>query len=102
ASDSPHVYVSGVFVGDLAGLQHQLDELQSAAKAPMSSRFAKETDYLHTMMIEGGCADLSAAQCRPVSEGGKLTRASQLARSDFIAQPLSSSGIDVALSALDA
>ena len=102
STTTPKVYVTGVYVGALADLQKLIDALQAAAKAPMSSRFANQTDYLRTMMIEGGCADFTVAQCRTSSEGGKLQRSPQLARSDFIADPLTSSGVDVVLSGIEA
>ncbi|MGH8889498.1 MAG: BBE domain-containing protein [Acidothermaceae bacterium] len=101
SSDTPHVFVTGVYVGDPAGLEPLINELQAASKAPLTTRFAKQAAHLETMMIEGGCADLSLAQCRPQSDGGKLARESQLARSDYIAGPLSSSGIDVVLTAIE-
>ena len=100
-SDTPQIYVSGVYVGPASSLQPLLDGLQSASKAPMTSRFVKQADYLATMMIEGGCADDTIAQCRPVSQGGKLGRETNAARSDFVAAPLSSSGIDVVLRAIE-
>ena len=101
SSDTAHVFVSGVYVGDPAGLEPLINELQVASKAPLTTRFVKQAGHLQTMMIEGGCADLSVAQCRPQSEGGQLARESQLARSDYIAAPLSSSGIDVVLTAIE-
>ncbi len=102
STTTPKVYVTGVYVGALANLQKLIDELGSAAKAPMSSRFANQADYLRTMMIEGGCADLTLAQCRPKSEGGTLQRGEQLARSDYIANALTSSGIGVVLDGIEA
>ena len=99
---TPKIYVTGVYVGALAALQKLIDELQGAAKAPMSSRFANQADYLRTMMIEGGCADLTLAQCRPQAEGGALRRGEQLARSDYIASALTSSGIEVVLDGIEA
>lgn len=101
SSDTPHVYVTGVHVGDPAGLQPLIDELQAAAKAQLTTRFVKQATHLQTMMIEGGCGDLSLAQCRPQSEGGKLSRESQLARSDYLADALPSSGIDLVLGAIE-
>jgi FAD/FMN-containing dehydrogenase len=102
ASDTPHVYVSGVYVGDAGGLSPVLDSLQDASKAAMTTRFTKQASLLTTMMVEGGCADLSLAQCRPESEGGTLGRESQVARSDYIADPLPASAIDVVLAAIEA
>lgn len=99
---TPKIYVTGVYVGALATLQKLIDELQAAAKAPMSSRFANQADYLRTMMIEGGCADLTLARCRPQAEGGTLQRGEQLARSDYIATALTSSGIEVVLDGIEA
>lgn len=102
SSTTPKVYVTGVYVGALADLQKLIDALQAAAKTPMSSRFANQTDYLRTMMVEGGCADFTVAQCRATSAGGKLPRSPQLARSDYIAGPLTSSGVDTVLNAIEA
>ncbi len=102
SNTSPKVYVTGVYVGAPAELQKLIDELQAGAKAPMSTRFANQTDYLRTMMIEGGCADFTVAQCRPAAEGGKLQRSAQLARSDYIADPLTSSGIQTVLDGIEA
>ncbi len=102
SSATPRVYASGVYVGDPTGLQPLLDELQSASKAPMTTRFVKAADYSRTMMIEGGCANLSLAQCHLKSEGGTLERGASLAKSDFIERPLSSSGIDVVLTGIEA
>jgi FAD/FMN-containing dehydrogenase len=101
ANTTPKIYVNGVHVGPLADLQRLVDQLQAAAKAPMTSRFANLADYLRTMMIEGGCADLTLAQCRPRAGGGTLPRGPQLARSDFIAGPLTSSGVEVVLDGIE-
>jgi hypothetical protein len=101
-SGTPQIYVSGVYVGSPQPLQSMLDALQQATKATMSSRYVKQADYLTTMMIEGGCADYTLAQCRPQSDGGKLGRETNAARSDFIETPLSSAGIDVVLTSLEA
>jgi hypothetical protein len=54
------------------------------------------------MMIEGGCANLSLAACRPRSEGGALGRQASAARSDFIATPLTGAGIGEVLAAIEA
>lgn len=102
ASGSPHIYVTGVYVGDPNGAQPLLDELQQASKAPMTTRFVKEEDYLQTMMIEGGCANLSVAQCHLKSDGGILERGASFARSDFIAHALPSSAIDVVVTGIEA
>ena len=103
SSDTPHVYASGVFVGSPASLNPLLDALQSAAKAPMSSRNVKEDGYLPTMFVEGGCASLSTLACHraDTNPGGKLGREANAARSDFLAGPLAPPGVDVLLNGIE-
>jgi FAD/FMN-containing dehydrogenase len=103
ASDQAHIYVSGVYVGPPDLLQPYLDQLQAAAKAPMTTRFVKEDSYLRTMFVEAGCASLSDDACHEPTAvpGGKLGRETNAARSDFVGQPLSGTGIDVLLNAIE-
>ena len=103
ASDQAHVYVSGVYIGSPDLLQPLLDQLQAAARAPMTTRFVKEDSYLRTMFVEAGCAGLSDDACHQPSivPGGKLARDTNAARSDFVAQPLTGAGIDVLLNAIE-
>jgi FAD/FMN-containing dehydrogenase len=101
--DTPHVYASGVFVGSPAGLSPLLDSLQSASKAPMTTRYVQAGDYLSTMFVEGGCADLTTLECHraDIDPGGKLGREANASRSDFIASPLTSAGVDVLLAGIE-
>jgi hypothetical protein len=101
--DTPHVYASGVFVGSPSGLSPFLDSLQSASKAPMTTRYVQAGDYLSTMFVEGGCADLTTLECHraDIDPGGKLGREANAARSDFIANPLPSAGVDVLLAGIE-
>jgi FAD/FMN-containing dehydrogenase len=103
ASDQPHVFVSGVYIGAPAALQPLLDDMRAAVNATMTTRFVKEDGYLQTMFAEGGCADLSAAACHraDTEPAGKLGREANAARSDFIAEPLPPAGVDVLLAAID-
>jgi hypothetical protein len=104
ASDQPHVYASGVYVGAASGLSPLLNALQSASKATMTTRYVQEDGYLPTMFVEGGCADLSTLACHraDIDPGGQLGREANAARSDFIAQPLASTGVDLLLSGIEA
>src|SRR5450432_4175211 len=103
SSDTPHVYASGVFVGSPAGLNPLLNALQSAAKAPMTTRYVQEDGYLPTMFVEGGCASLTTLACHraDTNPGGKLGREANAARSDFLADPLPSAGVDVLLKGIE-
>jgi FAD/FMN-containing dehydrogenase len=103
ALDTPHVYANGVFAGSPAALSPLLDSLQSASKAPMTTRFAQAGDYLSTMFVEGGCASLTPLECHraDIDPGGKLGREANAARSDFIAGPLTSAGVDVLLAGIE-
>ncbi|HEY0869939.1 MAG TPA: FAD-binding oxidoreductase [Acidothermaceae bacterium] len=104
ASDQPHVYASGVYVGPTSGLAPLLDALQSASKAPFTTRFVKEDGYLSTMFVEGGCANLTTLACHraDIDPGGQLGRESNAARSDFIAEALAPAGVDVLLTGIEA
>jgi FAD binding domain/Berberine and berberine like len=103
SSDTPHVYASGVFVGSSAALNPLLNALQSAAKAPMTTRYVQEDGYLPTMFVEGGCASLTTLACHraDTNPGGKLGREANAARSDFLAGPLSPAGVDVLLNGIE-
>jgi FAD/FMN-containing dehydrogenase len=103
ALDTPHVYASGVFVGSPSGLSPLLDSLQSASKAPMTSRYVQAGDYLSTMFVEGGCANLTTLECHraDTNPGGKLGREANASRSDFIASPLTPAGVDVLLAGIE-
>jgi hypothetical protein len=101
ASATPKVYASGVYVGEQARLQPLLDELQAATKAPMTTRFVKSAPYLETMLIEGGCATVSACHLPSDDPAGNLGRDTNAARSDFIARPLSGTGVDIVLDAVE-
>jgi FAD binding domain/Berberine and berberine like len=104
ASTAPQVYATGVFVGGTAATQRELDALIHAVPAAATERFVASDDYLDTMLIEGGCARIGLAGCHPgwvPASGGTLGRESNLARSDFIAAPLSPSGVEVVLAAIE-
>jgi FAD/FMN-containing dehydrogenase len=103
SADTPHVYASGVFVGSPAALNPLLNALQSAAKAPMTTRYVQADTYLPTMFVEGGCASLSTLECHraDTDPGGKLGREANAARSDFLAAALPSAGVDVLLSGIE-
>jgi UDP-N-acetylenolpyruvoylglucosamine reductase len=103
ASDQAHIYVGGVYVGAPGALQPFLDQLQAAARVPMTTRFVKEDSYLRTMFVEAGCAPLSDDACHEptAGPGGKLGRETNAARSDFVTQPLTATGIEVLLHAIE-
>jgi hypothetical protein len=69
----------------------------------MTTRFSQAGDYLSTMFVEGGCASLTTLECHraDIDPGGKLGREATYARSDFIASPLASAGVDVLLAGIE-
>jgi FAD/FMN-containing dehydrogenase len=103
ASDTAHVYASGVFAGSASDLKPLLDDLQSASKASMTTRSVTQDSYLRTMFVEGGCAGLSTQECHRADTvaGGRLGREANAARSDFIATALPAPGVDVLLSGIE-
>jgi len=99
----PTLQVGGTWLGDTTSLQSQLDQLYGAAGSDPSGPYVEATSYLHAMLVEAGCAELSVAGCHLPSQasGGQLTRQPELARSDFFTRPLSSAGIGTLLSSVE-
>jgi FAD/FMN-containing dehydrogenase len=96
---TPTIQVGGTYLGDPAALQTQLDRLYGAVGSGPSSPYVSPASYLHAMLVEAGCAELSVPECHLPwqASGGQLTRQPELAKSDFFTRPLSSSAIGTLL-----
>jgi FAD/FMN-containing dehydrogenase len=100
-SDGLNVRSNGVFVGDAEALTTALQPLLRAGTP--TSRFVGSDSYLHTMLVEAGCEDLSVGQCHLAGSpgGGTLPRSSFAATSAYLTSALSDAGVDSALQAIE-
>jgi len=81
----PSIQVGGTFLGSLGAAAAQLEKLYAAAGSHPSSPFMETTSWLHAMLVEAGCASLTVNQCHLPGQaaGGRLSRASEYAKSDL-------------------
>jgi FAD/FMN-containing dehydrogenase len=91
----PSIQVGGTYLGSISGAAAQLEKLYAAAGSHPSSPFMETTSWLHAMLVEAGCASLTVNQCHLPTQNpaGRLSRASEYAKSDIFTKPLSSRGI---------
>ncbi|HEV2250472.1 MAG TPA: FAD-binding oxidoreductase [Candidatus Limnocylindria bacterium] len=99
----PTLLVHAVATEDAAALRSQLDRLVSAAGSAPDSRTAFTRPYAEAMLLEGGCAQLSLAQCHleGTSPEGRLGRETYAAKSAIAATPLSTAAIDAIVAGLE-
>lgn len=97
----PRLEMSGVFQGTPQDLSVLLDALQTSAGAAPRARQVWQSGFLTAMLSEAGCANRTVTQCHLSSTpGGELGRTAFAAKSDFLARPLSSSGVTALLDAV--
>lgn len=99
---SPSLGMSGVYVGAPAALGTLLDRLQRAVGSAPRSRSVWQSPFADAMQSEAGCLHLSIAQCHGRAAGGVLPRQRFAAKSDFIAAPLGTAGVEALLRGLEA
>jgi FAD/FMN-containing dehydrogenase len=99
----PVLQVGGTFLGSVSAAAAQLNKLYAAVGSQPSSHFLENTSWLHAMLVEAGCASLTVNQCHLPGQapGGRLSRASEYAKSDLFTKPLSSQGIGTLLSGVE-
>ena len=100
-SDGLNVRSNGVFVGSQDALTAALQPLLTGLGTP-TSQFVEPASYLHAMLVEAGCENLSVDQCHLTggSADGTLPRSSFAATSAYLTSPLSSAGVAAALQAV--
>jgi hypothetical protein len=100
-SDGLNVRVNGVFVGDPDGLTSVLGPLLTRVGTP-TSQFVGPDSYLHAMLVEADCEELSVGQCHLTAAGsaGTLPRSSFAATSAYLTSALSDAGVDSVLQAV--
>jgi len=100
---TPSIQVGGTYLGGVGEASVELEKLYAAVGSDPSSPFLETTSWLHAMLVEAGCADLSVNECHLPTQNpaGELSRASEYAKSDFFTRPLSSQGIGTLLSGVE-
>jgi len=103
AAGSPSISVSGVYVGSQWALTTQLAKLKTAVgSAPSTDDVSTET-YMDLMLLEAGCSGMTVDECHLPTQNpdGKLSRESQVARSDFFNAKLPPAGIQALLHSIE-
>ncbi|HXQ60378.1 MAG TPA: FAD-binding oxidoreductase [Acidimicrobiales bacterium] len=97
-----NVRTNGVFVGTTAALTTVLRPFLAQA-GPPRSQFVGSDPYLHTMLVEAGCEDLSVAQCHLTGgdTAGTLARSSFAATSAYVLSALSDAGMAACVGAVE-
>jgi FAD/FMN-containing dehydrogenase len=98
------VRVGGVFAGDTSTLDATLAPLLTAVGSSPTYRFVGPESYLDAMFIEAGCEGQSVGECHLPTQtsDGTLSRSAYAAKSTFVVEPLSSSGLAAAASPIEA
>ena len=99
----PSLLVHCVALEPIEVLQAQLDALVDRVGAAPGSRTAFVRPYGEAMLVEGGCAQLTLAQChlRGTTPEGTLERETFAAKSAVAPGPLSAAAIDAIVGELD-
>ena len=103
SGSSLSVRVAGVFAGLTSGLDTTLSPFLAAVGSSPTYRFVGAESYLDAMFIEAGCEGLSVGECHLPSQtsDGTLSRSAYAAKSTFVVDPLSSSGLEAATNAIE-
>jgi len=99
----PTIQVGGTYLGSITAASAELEKLYAAAGSDPSSPFIESTSWLHAMLVEAGCADLSVSECHLPTQtsDGELSRASEYAKSDYFTKPMNSHGIGTLLAGVE-
>ena len=99
-SDGLNVRSNGVFVGGPEALTGLLQPLLQAGTP--TDQFVGPDSYLHAMLVEAGCGDLTIGQCHLAGEspGATLPRSSFAATSAYLTSVLPGAGVTAAVEAV--
>ena len=88
----PSIQVGGTYLGPVSEAHAQLETL-SAAVGRRSAPFVQTPTYLHAMLVEAGCAGLTAAECHlPSQDAAAGSPARVNAKSEYFTGPLAARG----------
>jgi Berberine and berberine like len=95
------VNANGQYLGPASSLGGLLSALKSVPGASVTAQFNR--GYLALQMLLAGCSNISFAACHTVGTypGGTFPRELFWAKSDYLTQPLSSSGLGALVNAMD-
>ena len=95
--------VTGVYVGDVAALGGLVAGLRSAVAATPTTDFIGAETYLHAMLVEAGCAEITLAACHLSAPGspGTLPRAAFAAKSAYFSAAPPPRGLAAIVSAVE-
>jgi FAD/FMN-containing dehydrogenase len=87
---APTLQVGGTYLGSATALAGLLDQLYARVGSAPSDPFVQETSFLDAMLLEAGCAGLTADECHLPwqAPGGRLSRQPSYAKSDFFTAAL--------------
>jgi hypothetical protein len=87
--------VAGVYVGSSSYAASLVQQLVHAVGATPLEQSVQTTSFAHAMYLEGGCAQLTQAQCHLPTQaaGGQLQRLAGIAKSQYVTEPMSSSTV---------
>ena len=99
----PTLLVHAVAMEDAAALQAHLDRLVTLAGSAPDGRTVLNRPYTEAMLLEGGCAQLTLAQChlKGTTPEGRLDRETYAAKSSIATSPLSNAAIDAIVDGLE-
>jgi FAD/FMN-containing dehydrogenase len=94
--------VTGVYVGDVSALSTLVSQLRGAVGANPTTDFIGADSYLHAMLVEAGCAEITLAQCQlsAPGTGGTLSRAAFAAKSAYLAAAPPAKGLEAIVAAV--
>jgi FAD/FMN-containing dehydrogenase len=103
SGSAPSCRVTGVYVGETDALARSVAALVARTPAPSSRFIGLPGSFLHAMLVEAGCGDLSVAQCHLPSQNpaGVLKRDTFAAKSDFADEPIAAGGVAVLVDAVE-
>jgi FAD/FMN-containing dehydrogenase len=100
---TPTIEVGGTYIGSAGEAYTQLEKLYAAIGTRPSSYYLNTKSWLDAMLLEAGCSKLTVPECHLPAQmaGGRLSRASEFAKSDIFTTPLSSAGIGTLLRGIE-
>ena len=94
---------AGVYAGELDDLTPLLSSLTAAVGTAPTSQFSSASEYLPTMLLEAGCAQLTLAQCHLPTNNpdGELARTAFIAKSAYVSSAFADAGLAAATDAVE-
>jgi FAD/FMN-containing dehydrogenase len=100
--NGPIIRVNGVYVGNVAALNSQLQKLTGALAVAPTSNYVTGATLLGTMLYEAGCSGKSVSECHLPTQNpqGQLSRELASVKSDYFTRPLPREAITTLVNAI--